>query len=85
MRQTPSQDLNTLEHASWLAQRSSHSITLHEAQDPANLEPRPKIVEAAGVTSTNPALSTRIPNTWLASAVSLRSFDDLSLRPIAAR
>jgi hypothetical protein len=44
----------------------------------------PKIVEDAGVTSTNPTLSTRIPNTRLASAVSSRSFVDLSLRPIAA-
>jgi hypothetical protein len=33
-RQTPSQDLVALQHASWLAQRSSSSIPLHEAQDP---------------------------------------------------
>jgi hypothetical protein len=25
---------SSLQHASWLAQRSSRSITLHEAQDP---------------------------------------------------
>jgi hypothetical protein len=33
----------------------------------------------------NPSLSTRIPNTQLASVVSSRSFDDLSLWPITAR
>jgi hypothetical protein len=35
-------------------------------------------MEAAGATSTNPALSTRIPNTRRASVVSSRSFVDLS-------
>jgi hypothetical protein len=42
------------------------------------------IVEAARVTSTNPALSTRMPNTQRATAVSSRSFVNLSLLPIAA-
>jgi hypothetical protein len=47
--------------------------------------PKTPVVEAAGVTSRNPTLSTRIPNTRRASAVSSRSFVDLSLRPLAAR
>jgi hypothetical protein len=34
MRQTPSQDLIILLYASWLAQHSTRSIKLHEAQDP---------------------------------------------------
>jgi hypothetical protein len=35
MRQTPSQDPNiVIQHASWPAERSSHSIPLHEAKDP---------------------------------------------------
>jgi hypothetical protein len=33
-RQTPSHDFVALQHASWLAQRNSRSITLNEAQDP---------------------------------------------------
>jgi hypothetical protein len=43
-----------------------------------------QIVETAGVTSTNPTLSTRIPNTWLTSAMYSRSFDDLLSQHIAA-
>jgi hypothetical protein len=35
--------------------------------------------------STNPALSMRIPSTWLANVVSSRSFDDFLLWPTAAR
>jgi hypothetical protein len=46
---------------------------------------RHQTVGAAGVTSTNPALFMIIPNTRLASAMSSRSFDDLSLRLITAR
>jgi hypothetical protein len=38
-------------------------------------------MEAAGIPSTNPALSTRSLNTQRASVVSPRSFSDLSLRP----
>jgi hypothetical protein len=49
------------------------------------IESGPKIVEAAGVTSTSPALFVRIPNTRLANAISSRSFIDLSLRLITAR
>jgi hypothetical protein len=49
------------------------------------IESGPKIVEAAGVTSTSPALFVRIPNTRLANAISSRSFVDLSLRLITAR
>jgi hypothetical protein len=44
-----------------------------------------KIMEATGTISTNPVLSTIIPNTRCASAASSRSFVDLSLRPITAR
>jgi hypothetical protein len=43
-----------------------------------------KIVEAAGITSMSPALSTKILNTKRASAVSSRNFVDLLLRPTAA-
>jgi hypothetical protein len=42
-------------------------------------------MEAAGVTSTNLALSMRIPNTRLTDAVSSRSFVKFSLRLVAAR
>jgi hypothetical protein len=42
------------------------------------IESGPKIVEATGITSTNPPLFTRSPSTPHASAVSSRSFVDLS-------
>jgi hypothetical protein len=44
------------------------------------IESGPKIVEAAGTTSTNPALFTRSPSTPHASVVSSRSFTTLSPR-----
>jgi hypothetical protein len=44
----------------------------------------PKIVEVVGITSTNPTLFTRNPSTPHASAVSSRSFADLSPRLTAA-
>jgi hypothetical protein len=48
------------------------------------MDPRSKIMEAAGVISTNPALSMRSPNTPHDSVVSSRSFADLSPQLTAA-
>jgi hypothetical protein len=48
------------------------------------IESGPKTVEAAGATSTNPALSTKIQNTQRASAVSSKSFVNLLLWLTAA-
>jgi hypothetical protein len=45
-----------------------------------NFDPTPKIVETAGITSTNPALFTRSPSTPHTSAVCSRSFVDRSPR-----
>jgi hypothetical protein len=54
------------------------------ARSRSNLDSAIKIVEAAGITSMSPALSTKTPSTPHASAVSSRRFVDLLPRLIAA-
>jgi hypothetical protein len=51
----------------------------------SNLDSTLKIVEAAGITSMNPALSTRSPNTLHASVASSRSFVNPLLQPTVTR